>query len=128
MIRKGYIAIIAALVLGLSPLGLAQAKTGKTANFTLSAPAQVGSAVLPAGNYEVKHVASPVGHLMEFVRVTERNLGYEGTPTYNERTVVTTVNCDMQPLTAKVGKTVIKKDGPRIARLEIKGENVAHNF
>jgi hypothetical protein len=34
----------------------------------------------------------------------------------------------MQALNAKAGKTMIEKEGSQIARLEIKGENVAHNF
>jgi hypothetical protein len=128
MIRARYIAIVAALVLGMAPLGFAQAKTGKTAHFTLSAPAQVGSVTLPAGNYEVKHIAPATGHFMQFVRITESNLGFEGSPTYTDREVVATVNCNMQTLAATVGKTVIEKNGSQIARLEIKGENVAHNF
>lgn len=126
MSRKGYIGIIAILVLGLAPWALAQNKTGNTGNFTLTAPAEVASVVLPAGNYEVKHVISPAGHFMEFARIIEWNLGFEGSPTYYDRTVVAVVNCTMQPLTATVGKTVIEKRGSRIARLEIKGENIAH--
>lgn len=125
--RKGYIGILAILVLGLAPWGFAQEKTGKTGYLTLSAPAQVGSVVLPTGDYEVKHRASPTGHFVEFVRVTERHPGFKG-PVYYERSVVATANCTMQPLTEKVRKTVIEKDGSRITRLEIKGENVAHNF
>jgi hypothetical protein len=128
MFHKKYIGIVAALVLGMASWALAQNNTGKTGELTLAAAAQVGSVVLPAGNYEVRHVTSPTGHFTEFVRVTEWNLGYEGTPTYTEREVVAKVNCNMQALNAKVGKTAIEKDGSRIARLEIKGENVAHNF
>jgi hypothetical protein len=128
MARKGYIGIIAVLVLGLAPLGFAQDKDGKTGYLTLTAPAQVGSVVLPAGNYEVKHRFAPTGHFTEFARITESNLGFEGSPTYRESKVLANVDCTMQPLTAKAGKTVIEKDGSRIALLEIKGENVAHNF
>lgn len=128
MIRKGYIGFIAVLVLVLAPWSLAQNKESKTGYLALTAPAQVGSVVLPAGNYEVTHRFSPTGHFTEFARITEWNLGYEGSPTYRERKVVANVDCTMQPLSAKVGKTVIEKDGSRIARLEIKGESVAHNF
>ena len=128
MFRRKHIAIIAALVLGLASWAFAQDNAGKTGELTLASPAQVGNIVLPAGNYEVRQVASPTGHLMEFARITEWNLGYEGSPTYSEREVVATVNCDMQALNAKAKKTIAEKEGVRIARLEIKGENVAHNF
>lgn len=122
------IGIIAAVVLWLASWTFAQGSKGKTGHLTLTAATQVGNVVLPAGNYEVRHVASPTGHLMEFVRVTESNLGYEGSPTFIDREVVAKVNCNMQPLNAKAGKTVIEKEGSRLARLEIKGENIAHNF
>jgi len=128
MNRIRQIGIITALVLGLASWAFAQGSASKTGNLTLAAATQVGSVVLPAGNYEVRHVASPTGHFMEFVRVTEWNLGYEGTPTFTDREVVATVSCNMQSLNAKASKTVIEKEGSRIARLEIKGENVAHNF
>ena len=128
MNRMRHIGITTALVLGLASWAFAQGGAGKTGNVTLAAPAEVGGVVLPAGNYEVRRIASPTGHFMEFARITEWNLGYEGTPTYTDREVVATVNCSMQALYAKVGKTVIEKEGSRIARLEIKGENVAHNF
>lgn len=128
MFHRKHIAIVAALVLGLASWAFAQDKTGKTGELTLAGPAQVGSVVLPAGNYEIRHVASPAGHFTEFARLTAWNLGYEGSPTYTEREVVATVNCNMQALSAKAGKTVIEKEGSRIARLEIKGEKVAHNF
>ena len=128
MVRKGYIGIIAFLVLGLAPWSFAQNKSGKTGYLTLTAPAQVGGVVLPGGNYEVKHRFSPTGHFTEFARITEWNLGYEGSPIYREREVVANVDCTMEPLTAKVGKTAIEQSGSRIARLEIKGEKVAHNF
>ena len=128
MSQRKHIGIIAALVLGLTSWALAQDKAGKTGEVTLVAAAQVGSVALPAGNYEVRHVASPTGHFMEFARVREWNLGYEGSPTFSDREVVATVNCNMQALNAKAGKTVIEKEGSRIARLEIKGENFAHNF
>ena len=128
MFRRNHIGIIAALVLGLASWAVAQDQAGKTGELKLASPAQVGSVVLPAGNYEVRHVTTPSGHFTEFTRVTEWNLGYEGTPTYTEREVVARVNCNMETLNAKVRKTAIEKEGSRIARLEIKGENVAHNF
>lgn len=128
MFYKKQIGIIAALVLGLASWAFAQNNTGKTGELTLASPAQVGSAVLPAGNYEVRHVTSPTGHFTEFIRVTQWNLGFEGTPTYTEREVVARVKCNNQALNAKVRKTLIEKEGSRIARLEIKGENVVHNF
>jgi hypothetical protein len=128
MFYKKQIGIVAALVLGMASWAFAQNNTGKTGELTLASSAQVGSVVLPAGNYEVRHVTSPAGHFTEFIRVTQWNLGYEGTPTYTERELVAKVNCNMQDLNAKVHKTVIEKEGSRIARLEIKGENVAHNF
>ena len=128
MFQRKHIAIIAALVLGLASWALGQDKAGKTGEFTLTSPAQVGSVALPAGNYEVRHVTSPAGHFIEFARVTEWRFEFEGPPTYYEREVVATVNCDMQALNAKAKKTIAEKEGVRIARLEIKGENVAHNF
>lgn len=127
MIRKKVIGIIAATVLGLASLGVAQQK-GKTVHLTLKAPAQVGSVTLPAGDYDVTHRSSSTGHYMEFARLRQTNLGYEGSPTYFEREVVTNVDCTMEPLSSKVRKSMIAKEGSRIARLEIKGENLVHNF
>ena len=66
---------------------------------------------------------------IEFARITEGwNPGVESVPTYREREVLASVACTMQPLTVKVGKTVIEQDGSRIVQLRIKGEKVAHNF
>lgn len=128
MIGKLHIGIIAAMVLGLASLGIAQQQNGKAIHLTLKAPAQVGSVTLPAGDYDVTHRSSPTGHYMEFARVRQTNLGYEGSPTYIEREVVANVDCTMQPLSSKVRKSAIDKEGSRIARLEIKGEKVSHNF
>lgn len=129
MIRRPYLGIVAAMVLGLASLAVAQQQQhGKTAHLTLKAPAQVGTFTLPAGHYQITHHNSPTGHYMEFARVTEENLDYEGSPTYYEREVVANVYCTMQPLSSKVRKSTIEKDGSRIARLEIKGEKVAHKF
>ena len=128
MARKGSIAMIAALVLSLASFAAAQQKMGKTGHFTLKAPAQVGSVTLPAGAYDVTQYSSPTGHYMEFARLTEGNFGYEGSPTFWDRQVVARVDCTTQPLSETVDKTVIEKEGIRIAVLEIKGENISHNF
>lgn len=128
MFRTRYIAIMASFVLALTVWGFAQNHPGKTGFLTLTEPAQIGSVVLPAGDYQVTHRFSSTGHYTEFARITESNLGFEGSPTYEDRKVVATVDCTMQPLPAKAGKTAIEKDGQRIARLEIKGEDVAHSF
>lgn len=128
MIRRQYFGIVAAMVLGLASLAMGQQQSGKTAHLTLKAPAQVGTFTLPAGDYEITHRNSPTGHYMEFARVTETNLGYEGSPTYYEREVIANVDCIMQSLSSEVSKSTLEKDGSRIARLEIKGEKVTHNF
>jgi len=128
MVRRGSITIIAALVLGLTSFAMAQQKIGRAVHITLKTASQVGTVTLPPGEYEVTHRSSPTGHYMEFVRETTTNLGYEGSPTYYERQVVARVDCTMQPLTGKVNKTVIEKEGTRIAGIEIKGEDVSHNF
>ncbi len=127
MVRRGSIAIIAAVVLALGSFALSQ-QVGKTTKITLKTPAQIGSVTLPAGQYLVTHRVSPTGHYMEFAREIETNLGFEGSPTYYERQVVANVDCSTQPLAGKVSKTVVEKDGTRIAGLEIKGEKVSHNF
>lgn len=128
MVRRGSIAIIAAMVLALASFAVAQQKDGKTVHITLNTATQVGSFILPPGEYEVTHRVSPSGHYMEFARETWTNLGYEGSPTYYERKVVADVDCTMQSLSGKVNKTVLEKEGTRIAAIEIKGENVSHNF
>lgn len=128
MVRRGSIAIIAALVLSLASLAVAQHRIGKTVHITLKTASQVGTVTLPPGEYEVTHRSSPTGHYMEFARETTTNLGYEGSPTYYERQVVARVDCTMEPLSGKVNKTVIEKEGVRIAGIEIKGEDVSHNF
>ncbi|MGE5324592.1 MAG: hypothetical protein ACM3SW_17125 [Actinomycetota bacterium] len=128
MVRKGSIALIAALVLSLASFAAAQQKMGKTGHFTLKAPAQVGSVTLPAGDYEVTQRRSPTGHYMEFVRFTKTNFGYDGSPTFWDSQVVARVDCTTKALNAKVSKTVVEKEGTRIAGLEIKGEAISHNF
>lgn len=128
MTYNRFLAILAAMVLGLASLALGQQNTGKTVHITFKAPAQVGSTTLPAGDYEVTHRYSQTGHYMEFARVTQSNLGFEGSPTYYDREVVARVDCTMQPATAKIRKTAVEREGTRIARLEVKGENVVHNF
>jgi hypothetical protein len=129
MFYKKQIGIVAALMLGMASWAFAQNNTGKTGYLTLTAPAQVGNVTLPAGNYEVKHRFSSAGHYTEFARITEWTSGnFEGMSTFEEREVVAKVNCTMQPLTGKANKTTVEEDGSRIARLEIKGENVVHNF
>ena len=128
MLRMRYIAIMALFALALASAGFAQKHASRTGFLTLTEPAQVGNVLLPAGEYQVTHRFSSTGHYTEFARITESNLGFEGSPTYQERTVVATADCTMQPLSAKADKTAIEKEGQRIARLEIKGEDVAHNF
>lgn len=128
MVRRGAIAIMAVLVLGLASFAAGQQKAGKTIHLTLKAPAQVGSVTLPAGDYQVTHRYAPTGHYMEFARESWSNLGYEGSPTYYDREVVANVDCTMQPASGKIAKTTLGKEGTRIASLEIKGENVVHNF
>ena len=128
MLRKGSIALVAALVLSLASYAAAQHKMGKTGHFTLKAPAQVGSVTLPAGDYEVTQRSSPTGHYMEFVRFTRTTFGYDGSPTFWDSQIVARVDCTTQPLHEKVSKTVVEKEGTRIAGLEIKGEKISHNF
>jgi hypothetical protein len=128
MVRRGSIAMIAAIVLALATFAAAQRKDGKTVHITLKSATQVGSFTLPSGEYEVTHRTSPTGHYMEFARATWTTLGYEGSPTYYERRVVANVDCTMQSLTGKVNKTVLEKEGSRMAAIEIKGESVSHNF
>lgn len=128
MVRRGSMAIIAALVLGLASFAVAQQRTGKTVHITVKTTSQVGSVTLPPGEYEVTHRYSPTGHYMEFARESTTDLGYEGSPTYYERQVVARVDCTMQALKGKVSKTVVEKEGTRIAGIEMKGEEVSHNF
>lgn len=128
MVRKGSIALIAALALSLASFAAPRQKMGKTGHFTLKAPAQVGSVTLAAGDYEVTQYSSPTGHYMEFVRLTESSFGYDGSPTFLDRQVVAKVDCTTLPLHERVNKTVVEKEGTRIAGLEIKGEDISHNF
>jgi Protein of unknown function (DUF2911) len=128
MRNKGPMAIVTVMVLGLASLAVGQQNSGRAVHITLKAPAQVGSTTLPAGDYEVTHLYSQTGHYMEFARETQSNLGFEGSPTYYDREIVARVDCTMQPASARIGKTTVEKEGARIAKLEIKGESVVHNF
>lgn len=139
---------ITALVLGLTTWSFAREglleggmsgadhRTGKIGHVTISVPVKVGNAILPVGDYEVKHVSAQKEHFVEFIRVVEiPNPAWamrrppQGTPRY-ERQKIAEANCTLEPMAKKAGKTtvVISSNEARLTRLQIKGEDVAHVF
>lgn len=104
---------------------------GKQGWITLNADTQFGAAVLKPGTYYLQHQANEASHAVAFQRVGDPDLALQ----YSDEGTVgspITAQCKIQSLPARVKHTTIAtvSDGParRIARIEIKGENVAHVF
>lgn len=94
-----------------------QLKIGKGVEFDFSEPHKIGDVLLPKGSYRLVHRASGEEHYVEFKQL-------------NSGRVLARINCRIEPLAVKASGTgiFVNNDAgtPRIVRIEIAGENVAH--
>jgi hypothetical protein len=104
---------------------------GKQGWITLKADTKFGDTLLKAGVYYVQHEVSAGSHGVAFQRVGDPVLALQ----YSDEGTVgppVTAQCRLESLPARVKRTTITTvpDGimHRIAKIEIKGENVAHIF
>lgn len=129
------LAVIAGIVM-FNTAVLAAAKpdrqiVGKQGWITLKSETKVGDHALPAGIYYFSHEVRDGSHFMAFQQVGDPDIALQYS---DEGTVgpVIRVECRMETLPARVKKTDATSvpDGTerRITRIEIKGENVAHEF
>ena len=102
---------------------------GQEGFFTLKTETKFGDTVLKPGNYQLQHVIDGQGHSFTFVDVDAFRASLSG---QNPAATIYAVKCGIEPLKSKVQKTAvtIAPDGgvPRITKIEIKGENVAHTI
>jgi hypothetical protein len=133
MNRKKYFGVIIATVIALGAVAYAQSNhlvVGKTGHLTLKQEVRVGDAVLPPGDYEVRHRRSANGHFVEFTRVTENDTAQEGLSPY-DWVVMADVPCTMKSLNEPVATTIADLSGggvPQLTSLRVRGENVIHVF
>ncbi|MBS1805563.1 MAG: hypothetical protein JST28_19540 [Acidobacteria bacterium] len=94
-----------------------QLKIGKGVEFDFSQPQKIGDVLLPEGSYRLVHRTTGQEHIVEFMKLDSGR-------------VLARINCQIEPLAAKVSRTEISAiddaGTPRIVRIEIAGENVAH--
>lgn len=131
MIRKYFGALIA-IFFALGAVAYAQSNhpmAGKTGHLTLTQETRVGEAILPPGDYEVRHRRSPSGHFVEFTRVTEVPTGLAQTVSPYDWEVVADVPCTIKPLNEAVSRTALEgSKGAAATDLRIRGEKVMHVF
>lgn len=97
-----------------------QLKIGKKGEVSFSQPTKVGEVLLPAGSYRFVHRVTGDDHFVQFTQTSP------GSRDFGE------VKCQIETLSKKASQTAITtrdEDGvPRITRIEVAGENVAHVF
>ncbi len=107
-------------------------KVGRKGEITLARPTKVGDIVLQPDTYVIQHRVSGANHFVRFVelkRVEAQSI--EGNYTYTEQDKAGEVKCRVEPANgpAKDTAAYIVTDGaPRITKVTIKGEDVAHVF
>lgn len=108
-------------------------KVGKRGEITLTKPTKVDGIVLQPDAYVIQHRVSGSEHFVRFVELKQveaqppADLPY----TYTEADKAGEVNCRIEPVETVQETTayVVTENGvPRITKVEIKGENVAHVF
>jgi hypothetical protein len=101
----------------------------KHGSLKITAPTEVGGAVLPAGDYEAKEVNGPSGNVMEFVRIVENDLAPEGLPRFEEE-VVAQVAFTPQELSTppKHTQLLFASNTKNANALEIRGSDVEYEF
>lgn len=132
--RNRYLGVMIATIIALGTVSFAQSnpvKIGKTGHFTLKRETRVGDAVLPVGDYEVRHRRSANGHFIEFTRVTEDPTAEAQTLSPYDWEVVAEVPCTMQSLKEPATTTYVALSGGtdgHLNSLKIRGESVVHVF
>ena len=104
---------------------------GKQGWITIKTTTKFGDALLKPSTYSIQHEAVGRTHVVTAQQLGDPDLALQ----YSDRAFVgqpVSVPCQMETLPARAKKTVVTVvpdgDGQRIARVEIKGENVVHEF
>jgi hypothetical protein len=105
--------------------------TGKQGFVTLKADTKVGDAVLKPGTYIVEHEMTGKTHVLTFWKMGDPSLAQE----YSDEALVgepVSVACKLESLPSRVKHTEVAtaQDDKlaRVVKVEIKGENVAHEL
>ncbi len=105
--------------------------TGKQGFVTLKADTRFGNMVLKPGIYLIQHEMTRGTHVVTFWEMGDPNLALQ----YSDEAFVgdpVSVPCKLETLPARVKHTEVTTthDGTlaRVVKVEIKGENVAHEF
>jgi hypothetical protein len=124
----------ALMVLNVTALASAHANAqivGKQGWITIKSDTTVGDQVLTPGVYYFSHEALGNDHYVSFQKVGDPGLALQ----YSDEGTIgppVRVECRMEPLSSRVKETVATtvRNGAeqRITGVEIKGENVAHEF
>jgi hypothetical protein len=121
-IRKVLALLAAILVLGVVAAAQQSAPlVADTQRVSFHSPIHAGEALLPAGNYEVKHVMEGQNHIMVF-----RQLGVR-------KPFEARIKCNLVPLKAKAEQTqkvyvLNAANEPVLQELIFKGDSAAHVF
>lgn len=131
------LASVVVVIIALGTVGVAagtehEARTttvGKTGEFTLTTRTKIGGVALKPGKYLVRHRIEGASHRIHFSWVKGAS-----NPLAPVQVVDWPVEeaCRIEPLSAKASSTSLfltyESGIPRITRIEIRGENVAHVF
>lgn len=128
---------VAAVIIAVGMVGVATGtehkgqalSIGKTGEFTLTAKTKIGGVALKPGKYLVRHRVEGTRHRIHFSWLKGAS---------NPAALVQVVEwpvevaCRVEPLEAKASSTALflnyENGVPRITRIEIRGERVAHVF
>jgi hypothetical protein len=113
--------LLAVLVLGVVVAAENAPVVADMQRITFNSPIRAGDSLLPAGNYEVKHVMEGRNHIMVF-----RQLGVR-------KPFEARIKCNLVPLKAKAEQTqkvyvLNAASEPVLQELIFKGESAAHVF
>ena len=104
---------------------------GKQGWVTIKSATKFGGTVLKPGTYSIEHERVGGTHLVTLQQLGDPNLALQ----YSDQAFVgqpVSVPCELETLPARVKKTVVTivpdGTGQRITKIEIKGENVAHEL
>jgi membrane-associated protease RseP (regulator of RpoE activity) len=107
----------------------AHSHKAKKGHLTITAPIEVGGAILQPGNYEVREANSPSGSVVEFVHQFRNELASELVQA-DEEEVVARVQYTEQALSSppKHTRLILASDTAEAASLEIRGSAVGYEF
>lgn len=124
MCKSWILALLSGIVALVMLVGVTRAadqqtiKVGKKGQIVLDKETKVGDATLMAGTYQIQHRVEGADHIVVF----NSRMGMKPIE----------VKCKLEPLQKKASETAMflntADGGPRIVRIEIAGENVAHVF